>query len=112
MENTLFVIPCRMNSTRLPGKAMMKADETNLMLDYTINQLSNCKKHNQIISEFPEYSFYFDDEGIFFNPNIDEVDSGFPNGMSRLLSSDFIDSSNKDFERSYKVEKPNVKSRR
>ena len=52
------------------------------------------KKHNQIVSEFPEKSFYFDEEGIFFNPNIDEVESGFPNGMSRLLSSDINDGSN------------------
>ena len=37
-----------MSSNRLPGKVVMKADETNLMLDYTINQLSNCKNHNQL----------------------------------------------------------------
>ena len=38
-----------MGSSRLPGKVMMKADEKNLMIDYTINQLNNCKNHNKII---------------------------------------------------------------
>ena len=38
-----------MGSTRLPGKVMMKADETKLMLDYSINQLKNCKNVNSLI---------------------------------------------------------------
>ena len=32
-----------MGSTRLPGKVLMNADPNNLMINYTINQLKNCK---------------------------------------------------------------------
>jgi len=44
-----IIVQTRMGSSRLPGKVMMKADEKNLMIDYTINQLNNCKNHNKII---------------------------------------------------------------
>ena len=44
-----IIIQTRMGSSRLPGKIMMKADQTDLMLDYSINQLSNCKKCNNLI---------------------------------------------------------------
>ena len=44
-----IIVQTRMGSTRLPGKVLMKADETDLMLDYSINQLKNCKYHDKII---------------------------------------------------------------
>ena len=44
-----IIVQTRMGSTRLPGKVLMKADETNLMLDYSINQLKHCKNSHKII---------------------------------------------------------------
>ena len=44
-----IIVQTRMGSSRLPGKVMMKADERNLMLDYSINQLTNCKNHDVIV---------------------------------------------------------------
>lgn len=44
-----IIVQTRMGSTRLPGKVLMKADESNLMLDYSINQLKNCKHADEII---------------------------------------------------------------
>ena len=38
-----------MGSIRLPGKVLKKADETNLMLDYSINQLKHSKNSDMII---------------------------------------------------------------
>ncbi|MBN19309.1 MAG: acylneuraminate cytidylyltransferase [Chloroflexi bacterium] len=44
-----IIVQTRMGSTRLPGKVMIKADENNVMLDYSINQLTNCKNHDVIV---------------------------------------------------------------
>ena len=44
-----IIVQTRMGSSRLPGKVLMKADNDKLMLDYSINQLKHCKKHNKII---------------------------------------------------------------
>ncbi len=44
-----IILQTRMGSSRLPGKVLMKADETNLMLDYSINQLKHCKNSDKII---------------------------------------------------------------
>ena len=44
-----IIVQTRMGSTRLPGKVLMKADETNLMLDYSINQLKHSKNSDKII---------------------------------------------------------------
>ena len=44
-----IILQTRMGSSRLPGKVLMKADETNLMLDYSINQLKHCKHSDKII---------------------------------------------------------------
>jgi spore coat polysaccharide biosynthesis protein SpsF len=44
-----IIVQTRMGSTRLPGKVLMKADETNLMLDYSINQLKYSKNSDKII---------------------------------------------------------------
>ncbi len=46
---TGIILQTRMGSTRLPGKVLMKADETNLMLDYSINQLKYCKNSDKMI---------------------------------------------------------------
>ena len=46
---TGIILQTRMGSSRLPGKVLMKADETNLMLDYSINQLKHCKNSDKII---------------------------------------------------------------
>ena len=43
------IIQARMGSTRLPGKVMMKVDETNTILSHLINQLKNSKKIDRII---------------------------------------------------------------
>ena len=43
------IIQARMGSTRLPGKVMMKVDETNTILSHVINQLKNSKKIDKII---------------------------------------------------------------
>mgnify|MGYP005647246793 FL=1 len=44
-----IIVQTRMGSTRLPGKVLMKADETNLMLDYSVNQLKHSKNSDKII---------------------------------------------------------------
>tara|TARA_Y100001936_G_C15935089_1_gene591578 strand:+ start:196 stop:936 length:741 start_codon:yes stop_codon:yes gene_type:complete len=44
-----IILQTRMGSSRLPGKVLMKADETNLMLDYSINQLKYCKNYDEMI---------------------------------------------------------------
>ena len=44
-----IILQTRMGSTRLPGKVLMKADENNLMLDYSISQLRNCQQSDEII---------------------------------------------------------------
>jgi len=44
-----IIVQTRMGSTRLPGKVLRKADETNLMLDYCINQLKHSKNSDKII---------------------------------------------------------------
>jgi len=43
------IIQARMNSKRLPGKVMMKLDDKNPSLFYTISQLRNSKKIEKII---------------------------------------------------------------
>jgi spore coat polysaccharide biosynthesis protein SpsF len=43
------IIQARMGSTRLPGKVMMKVDETNTILSHVINQLKNSKKIDRLI---------------------------------------------------------------
>ena len=44
-----IIVQTRMGSTRLPGKVLMKADEKNVMLDYSINQLKNCKNFDGLV---------------------------------------------------------------
>tara|TARA_B100000029_G_scaffold101250_1_gene91540 strand:- start:312 stop:1052 length:741 start_codon:yes stop_codon:yes gene_type:complete len=44
-----IIIQTRMGSTRLPGKVLMNADQNDLMIDYTINQLKNCKSCDKLI---------------------------------------------------------------
>ena len=44
-----IILQTRMGSTRLPGKVLMNADKTDLMLDYSINQLKNCKLYDKMI---------------------------------------------------------------
>jgi len=44
-----IIVQTRMGSTRLPGKVLMNADEVNLMLDYSINQLKHCKYSDKLI---------------------------------------------------------------
>jgi len=44
-----IIVQSRMGSTRLPGKVLMNADPNNLMINYTINQLKNCKISNELI---------------------------------------------------------------
>jgi spore coat polysaccharide biosynthesis protein SpsF len=43
------IIQARMGSTRLPGKVMEKVDDTNIVLDYVINQVKFSKKIKKII---------------------------------------------------------------
>ena len=44
-----IIVQTRMGSTRLPGKVLMKADERDTMLDYSINQLKHCKNSDELI---------------------------------------------------------------
>ena len=44
-----IIVQTRMGSTRLPGKILMKADERDVMLDYSINQLKHCKNSDELI---------------------------------------------------------------
>ena len=44
-----IIVQTRMGSTRLPGKVLMKADERDVMLDYSINQLKHCKNSDELI---------------------------------------------------------------
>ncbi len=44
-----IIVQTRMGSTRLPKKVMIKADKSNVMLDYSLNQLTNCKRHHSLI---------------------------------------------------------------
>ena len=44
-----IIVQTRMGSTRLPGKVLMKADERDMMLDYSINQLKHCKNSDELI---------------------------------------------------------------
>ena len=44
-----IIVQSRMGSTRLPGKVLMNADQNNLMIDYTINQLKSCKTSDELI---------------------------------------------------------------
>jgi len=44
-----IIVQTRMGSTRLPGKVLMKADERDVMLDYSINQLKHCKNLDELI---------------------------------------------------------------
>jgi len=46
---TAVIIQARMDSSRLPGKVMMKLDGKNTTLYYVITQLQSCKLVNQII---------------------------------------------------------------
>ena len=44
-----IIVQTRMGSTRLPGKILLKADERDVMLDYSINQLKHCKNSDELI---------------------------------------------------------------
>ena len=43
------IIQARMGSSRLPGKVLRKLDDKNTVLDYVIDQISNCKLIDKII---------------------------------------------------------------
>ena len=47
--NIGIIVQTRMGSTRLPGKVLMNADQKNLMLDYSINQMKSSKNIHKII---------------------------------------------------------------
>ena len=46
---TCAIIQARMGSTRLPGKTMMKLDDSNTMLHYVVSQLGYSKLLDKII---------------------------------------------------------------
>ena len=50
------IIQARMGSTRLPGKVMKIIDTKNPSLQYTINQLQNCKTLDKIIVATTDFS--------------------------------------------------------
>ena len=55
-----IIVQARMNSTRLPGKVLMKLDELTV-IDYVINQIKSAKKCNKIIIATTNFS---DDDKI------------------------------------------------
>ena len=43
------IVQARMGSSRLPGKAMMKIDDKNRVIDYVIKQLKHCNLLDEIV---------------------------------------------------------------